>query len=103
MSAGLPLLIISMLALCVVVAWQLRGPGSRPVRRAIAVGFLASIAASWALLISFGVFHPVGGAAMGAGFLLCSVALALPFIWRRLQITGSVNRSAAQQVAAPDE
>jgi len=82
MSAGLPLLILSVLSSLIVAMWVLFGPGPRPQRLTIAVAFFVALALSWALLISFGALHHVGMYAVTCGFLVGLGGLALPLVWR---------------------
>jgi len=96
MEAGLPLLVISFLAGCVLLAWQFGGQGLR-TRRAVIAGFVvAGLAVCWALLLSFGIFHPAGKSAAAVGFMLAISALFVPWLWRQLPRSISGVSNAAQ-------
>ena len=84
MSAGLPLLFLSVLSTAVMAVWVLLGPGSRQKRIVVGALFLAVLALSWGLLLSFGVFHSVGSNAMACAFLVALGGLVVPFVWRYL-------------------
>ena len=60
MSAGLPLLILSVLATIILVVWLLSGAGDKVHRIQLVGVVLIILVLSWAALLSFGVFHPIG-------------------------------------------
>jgi hypothetical protein len=97
MSAGLPLLAISVIACVVMIAWQFGGVGSRVRRLIVASLTLGGLGVSWLVLLGVGVFHPAGAAAMGTGFVLAFVSLFVPWLWRLLPQSISGARGAVQQ------
>jgi hypothetical protein len=81
MGAGLLLLILSVLATIILVAWALNGQGRKHNRVQISVITLLLLVASWALLLSFGVFNWIGSLGMSLGFIISiTVFLSLRFI-----------------------
>lgn len=84
MSAGIPLLILSVLSTIILVVWLRNGAGHK-THRVIAVGFLLVILfLSWVALLSFGVFHPIGSWGMGAGFIASISAFFVPILYNKL-------------------
>ena len=84
MSAGLPLLVLSVLSLVVLFTWAVHGPGSRTVRITISAAFAMCLLLCWVVLLLVGVFQDAGLYAMGAAFILSLSALFVPVAWRRL-------------------
>ena len=84
MSAGLPLLILSVLATIILVAWSRGGVGNRSIRAKISGVVLILLVASWLALLSFGVFHPIGSWAMGVGFIVSIAAFFVPMVYNKL-------------------
>jgi len=84
MSAALPLLILSTLSVIILVIWSLKGAKSRNSRILSTLTFVFLLIVSWAILIIFGVFHPVGFSAMGISFIICIGASFVPMVHRKL-------------------
>lgn len=85
MSAGLPLLIVSTLAVVILVAWLCYGSGQRRHRVCIASLSLIILLGSWVALLTFGVFHPVGLWGMASGFAVSIASLLVPVVYNRLR------------------
>ena len=85
MSAGLPLFILSILAIIILVVWSFNGRGNRNYRFFQTSVIIFLLVASWAALLFFGVFHPVGSWAMGLGFIISIGAFFVPIINNKLQ------------------
>lgn len=85
MSAGLPLLAVSVLAALILAAWLWGGSGNLRSRAKIAGFTLLLLSTSWLALLLFGVFHPVGSWAMGVGFAVSVAALFIPSVHNRFQ------------------
>lgn len=84
MSAGIPLLILSVLSTIILVAWLHKGAGHK-THRVIAVGVLLVILLlSWVALLSFGVFHPLGSWGMSVGFIASIFAFFVPMLYNEL-------------------
>ncbi|KPZ67637.1 hypothetical protein AN944_03979 [Shewanella sp. P1-14-1] len=83
MSAGLPLLILSVLSTIILVVWLRNGAGDK-THRITAVGVLLVILAlSWVALHSFGVFHPIGAWGMVVGFTASIAAFFVPVVYSK--------------------
>lgn len=78
MSAGLPLLILSFLSTIILVVWSRNGSGQRNFRVLATATIVLSLVASWATLLAFGVFHPVGSWGMALGFIISIGAFLCP-------------------------
>ncbi|MFT5705632.1 MAG: hypothetical protein ACI8SK_001592 [Shewanella sp.] len=84
MGAGLLLLILSVLATIILVAWALNGQGRKHNRVQISVITLLLLVASWALLLSFGVFNWIGSLGMSLGFIISITVFFIPEIYNRI-------------------
>ena len=84
MSAGLPLLILSLLSVIILVVWSRHGSGQRNFRVTATTIIILSLVASWAALLTFGVFHPVGSWGMALGFVISIGAFFVPIVPNRL-------------------
>ena len=84
MSAGLPLLLVSILAGCVILLWILNGSGPQQKRLMYGGLLIFSVVICWILLISFGVFTEIGKYAMAGGFVISIIGLIFPAVWNRL-------------------
>lgn len=85
MSAGLPLFILSALAVIIIVIWLRYGAGEKNSRVKVASVVLIALAASWLAILSFGVFHPIGSWSMGIGFLVSIAAFFVPAVYNKFQ------------------
>lgn len=85
MSAGLPFLLVSILAWLILVVWANYGAGPKRPRMILALSISIALIACWLLVLNFGALHPAGSYGMGFGFLLCLLALFTPQIWRTIQ------------------
>ena len=83
MSAGLPLLILSFLSTIILVVWSRNGSGQRNFRVIATVAIILSLLASWAALLSFGVFHPLGSWGMALGFIISIGTFFVPIVHSR--------------------
>lgn len=84
MSAGLPLLILSILSTIILVVWLRNGAGHRTHRMTAVCVFLVVLFLSWVALLSFGVFHPIGSWGMGVGFITSILAFFVPMLYNKL-------------------
>lgn len=84
MSAGLPLLLLSSLAILILVVWAVYGKGDRNKRLIIAAVALLLIVMCWTALLNFGVFHPIGAWGMALGYIFSFLALFVPIVWNNL-------------------
>lgn len=80
MSAGLPLLLITLLSNIILAIWAFYGKGRRIFRLVAAGALLIGQLACWVIIMRFGVFHDYGSAAMGAAFLLSTVTFFVPYV-----------------------
>ncbi len=85
MSAGLALFILSVIATIIFVVWSHSGPGSRGIRIKITCVAFVVLVVSWAALLAFGVFHPIGSFGMGTGFIISIAAFFVPMVYNKLQ------------------
>ena len=85
MGAGLPLLILSVLATIILVVWLRSGAGDKVHRIKLVGVVLIILASSWVALLSFGVFHPIGSWGMGVGFITSMVAFFVPMVYNKLR------------------
>jgi O-antigen/teichoic acid export membrane protein len=83
MSAGLPLLILSFLSTIILVVWSRNGSGHRNFRVIATATIILSLVASWAALLTFGVFHPVGSWGIALGFIISIGAFFVPIVHNR--------------------
>ena len=83
MSAGLPLLIFSVLSTMILVVWLRNGAGHKVHRITAAGVLLVILVLSWVALLSFGVFHPIGLWGMGVGFLTSIAAFFVPVVYNK--------------------
>jgi hypothetical protein len=84
MSAGLPLIIISILAIVILAAWVHGGVGNRSKRVLLSSLVVLLLTSSWAVLLLFGIFHPVGSWGMAFGFIISIAAFFVPMLYSRL-------------------
>lgn len=94
MSAGLPLLIITLLSCVVMVVWFSRSCLPQLPRRLTAASIVALQALCWVTLGYFGVFSAWGSTAMGVAFVVGILSLFVPWLWRAL-VASRRNRGAA--------
>jgi hypothetical protein len=80
MSAGLPLLILSILSVVVVVTWSLNGAGDPGRRRAVASAWGVLLVACWAAVLALGTADPRAGAATVVAFVVALAGLFVPQI-----------------------
>jgi uncharacterized membrane protein len=80
MSAGLPLLILSILSIVVVVTWRLKGGGDPGRRRTVATVWGVLLAASWAAVLALGSADPRGSGATVLAFVVALAGLFVPQI-----------------------
>jgi len=85
MSAGLPLLVLTILSCGVLAAWFFRGARPRLLRRSIAVALVVLQLLCWAALLHFSVFGRLGVFAVGAGFVVGVAGLVVPVLWQALR------------------
>lgn len=85
MSAGLPLLVLSILAAIILIAWSRGGSDNTVLRVKVAGAILILMVASWVALLSFGVFHPIGTWAMGFGLVVSITAFFVPIVYNKLR------------------
>jgi peptidoglycan/LPS O-acetylase OafA/YrhL len=78
MSAGLPLLILSILSIVVVVTWRIKGDGDAGRRQTIATAWGLLLAASWAAVMALGSDDPRGSAAALLAFVVALAGLFVP-------------------------
>ena len=90
MSAGLPLFIISVLATIILIAWVLGGAGRKSKRVVIFSIVMLLLFASWAALLFFGVFHPVGSWGMLFGFIVSFAAFFVPMLFNRFNANENI-------------
>jgi Na+/phosphate symporter len=83
MSAGLPLLILSVLSTIILAVWLRNGAGDKTHRITAASVLLVILILSWVVLLSFGVFHPIGSWAMGVSFIASIVAFFVPLVYNK--------------------
>jgi len=95
MSAGLPLLIITLLSCIVIGVWFFRGPAPQLARKLTAAGIVAMQVLCWAALGYFGVFSAWGQTAMGAAFVVSIMSLFVPWLWRVLVASRRSRGTAA--------
>ena len=84
MSAGLPLLIFSILGTTILVVWVRNGSGDKAHRIRFTCVVIFLLVSSWLALLSFGVFHPVGLCAMAVGFVVSIAAFFIPMVYNKL-------------------
>lgn len=84
MSAGLPLLVVAVLASTILAAWLIGGAGSRRKRFAIFCIAMLLLYSSWMALLFYGVFHPIGDFAMVAGFIISFLIMFVPVFLNRV-------------------
>ena len=84
MSAGLPLFILSCLAILILVVWARNGKGVRKIRMYAASTIAFSLLSCWVVLLSVGVFHPVGAYGMALGFIISICCFFVPAIGNKL-------------------
>lgn len=84
MSAGVPLLVLSILATVILIVWVRSGAGNRSSRNKLAVITIGLLVASWVTLLSFGVFHPIGSWGMAFGFIVSIAAFFVPMIYNKI-------------------
>ena len=84
MSAGLPFLVLSVLAWIILSLWGKHGPGPSRLRRSIAVTMICSLALCWVALLSVGVFAPIGSFGIQTGFLISIASFFVPWLWRMI-------------------
>jgi len=89
MSAGLPLLIVNLLAFVILVAWMAKGQGNQNIRIGIGVVITISLLVCWKLIITYSVFNPIGANSMGASFIISFFVLFMPHIWKRIHSRGT--------------
>ena len=85
MGAGLPLLILSVLATIILVVWLRSGAGDKVHRIKLVGVVLIILASSWVALLSFGVFHPIGSWGIGVGFITSMAAFFVPMVYNKLR------------------
>jgi hypothetical protein len=85
MSAGLPLLILSVLATIILVVWLSSGSGLIVHRIKLASVVLFVLVLSWLVLLYFGVFHPFGSLGMGAAFITSITAFFVPMVYNKFR------------------
>jgi uncharacterized membrane protein len=78
MSAGLPLLILSILSVVVVVTWSLKGDGEAGRRRTVASVWGVLLVACWAAVLALGADDPRAGAATAVAFVVALAGLFVP-------------------------
>jgi len=83
MSAGLPLLILTILSVNILMIWSFLGTGNKKIRILITISIFTLIAVSWFLIQHFGVFHPVGSSAMGFAFIISMGAVFIPIVFNK--------------------
>ncbi|RPH41354.1 MAG: hypothetical protein EHM87_19895 [Burkholderiales bacterium] len=84
MSAGLPLLILSILSVVVVVTWSLKGDGDAGRRRTVASVWGVLLVACWAAVLALGAEDPRAGAATAVAFVVALAGLFVPQIQKWL-------------------
>ena len=84
MSAGLPLLVLSILSIIILVVWSRNGSGQRNTRIIVTAIIILSLVVSWSTLLAIGVFHTVGSWGMGLGFIISIGAFFVPIIHNKL-------------------
>lgn len=89
MSAGLPLFILSCLAILILVVWARNGKGKRKIRIYAASIILFSLFLCWVALLSVGVFHPVGAYGMAVGFIISICSFFIPAVGNKLNRHGN--------------
>jgi len=82
MAAGLPLIIITALALIILVVWMFGGPGNNKGRLVLGSAIITSLAACWYVLLVNSAVTRVGGIAMGLGFFIAIAVFFLPPVWK---------------------
>jgi uncharacterized membrane protein len=84
MSAGLPLLILSILSVVVVVTWSLKGAGDGRRRRTAASVWGVLLVACWAAVLALGSADPRAGGATALAFVVALAGLFVPQIQKWL-------------------
>ena len=83
MNAGLPLLVLSILAGIVVVTWTLKGPGAAGRRRLVAALWAGALLACWGTSAAAGAGGD-GSVATAAAFVVALAGLFVPQLQRLL-------------------
>ena len=84
MGAGLPLFILSCLAILILVVWARNGKGKRKIRIYAASIILSALFSYWVALLSVGVFHPVGTYGMALGFVVSICSFFVPAVGNKI-------------------
>ena len=89
MSAGTPLFLSTILSMLILVIWTLKGSGSKKMRVLTSSLVFVLLISCWVVLLSYGVFHPVGSWGMALGFIISLFSLFIPVIGNRLVRDGN--------------
>jgi len=89
MSAGIPLLLSTILSMLILVVWALKGSGSKKIRVLTSSLVFVLLISCWIVLLNYGAFHPVGSWGMALGFLISLFSLLIPVIGNRLVRDGN--------------
>lgn len=81
-GAGLPLIIITILALVVLASWMAWGPGSKKWRVALGCTLIASLAACWYVLFLESTIAEAGEWALSFALLIGIATLFVPLVWK---------------------
>lgn len=82
MAAGLPLMVITALALIILGNWMFSGPGKKRGRSILGSVILLSLGACWYILLLNSAVTDTGAIAMGIAFLIAIATFFVPVVWR---------------------